>query len=107
MESEWPDLVTKLAEALVEALETHAARPASDPMRLLALGEAVGLLNLADDLQMIGPVRQKADEIAERNVYEAVSNAMRLLYTREPAGPGTGPVRSTGERRPGKRSARR
>lgn len=105
MEPSESDVVAAVAEGLVDALEAFRTKLPNDPGRLLALGEAVGLLNLADRLGVVQRVRAEADASAGQNVYQAVSEAMRAVYGRGRSGGSSGSSRppGSGSRRPPRR----
>jgi hypothetical protein len=98
-------LVDYLAQAIVRASGVYARRPVDDPQHPLALGEVVGLFNLADEFGLMARLRAAIDRQAGHDVYGRLSDAMKAYYLGLPTrpAPGGGPQRPPGQRPPAHR----
>lgn len=80
-------LTAYLADEIARALAAHERAARGTAQRLLPLGEALALFNLADQFGLIGDVRARLDRGAGVDTYRAFSEAMKgaLLDRGQPA----------------------
>lgn len=95
------DLLAYLVEALERATRTYEGRPPTDPVRQLALGEALALFRLADEFGLISDLRAQVDQRTGRDTYRYFSEAMRAQFGLGPERPHRGPPARRPPRRPG------
>ncbi|HEX5505641.1 MAG TPA: hypothetical protein VFW96_23690 [Thermomicrobiales bacterium] len=70
-------LTAYLADEIARALAAHERAARGTAQRLLPLGEALALFNLADQFGLIGDVRARLDRGPGIDTYRAFSEAMK------------------------------